>query len=104
MTFFKKDLFGTFLGNWISILDSDTLDSFGFLDSHGFLRFFACFGDFRHRVTQPRVVRVASHGPSPISEQENIVSSGASRFPVRHFRDQNDPHPQLGMRDAGSIQ
>ena len=28
--------------------------------------------------------------------QENIVSSGASRFPVRHFRDQNDPHPCLG--------
>lgn len=25
---------------------------------------------------------------------ENIVSSGASRFPVRHFRDQNDPHPR----------
>eukprot|EP00931_Biecheleriopsis_adriatica_P035091 TRINITY_DN20221_c0_g1_i1.p1 TRINITY_DN20221_c0_g1~~TRINITY_DN20221_c0_g1_i1.p1 ORF type:complete len:649 (-),score=152.41 TRINITY_DN20221_c0_g1_i1:64-1986(-) len=25
---------------------------------------------------------------------ENIVSSGASRFPVRHYRDQNDPHPR----------
>ncbi|CAE8587663.1 unnamed protein product, partial [Polarella glacialis] len=25
---------------------------------------------------------------------ENILSSGASRFPVRHFRDQNDPHPR----------
>lgn len=30
--------------------------------------------------------------------QENIVSSGASRFPVRHFRDQNDTHPCLGWK------
>lgn len=34
---------------------------------------------------------------------ENIVSSGASRFPVRHFRDQNDPHPWLGRRVSVSV-
>lgn len=33
--------------------------------------------------------------------QENIVSSGASRFPVRHFRDPNDPHPSLGCANSG---
>lgn len=37
--------------------------------------------------------------PPPV--QENIVSSGASRFPVRHFRDPNDPHPSLGS--AGGV-
>jgi len=25
---------------------------------------------------------------------ENLISSGGSRFPVRHFRDQDDPHPR----------
>mmetsp|Transcript_83646 Transcript_83646/g.187050 ORF Transcript_83646/g.187050 Transcript_83646/m.187050 type:complete len:482 (+) Transcript_83646:141-1586(+) len=25
---------------------------------------------------------------------ENLISSGASRFPVRHYRDQDDPHPR----------
>ena len=36
--------------------------------------------------------------------QENIVSSGASRFPVRHFRDQNDPHPCLGWKRRSALQ
>mmetsp|Transcript_93318 Transcript_93318/g.273175 ORF Transcript_93318/g.273175 Transcript_93318/m.273175 type:complete len:635 (+) Transcript_93318:95-1999(+) len=25
---------------------------------------------------------------------ENLISSGASRFPVRHYRDEDDPHPR----------
>lgn len=25
---------------------------------------------------------------------ENLIASGASRFPVRHYRDQDDPHPR----------
>eukprot|EP00928_Gymnodinium_smaydae_P028953 TRINITY_DN21944_c0_g1_i1.p1 TRINITY_DN21944_c0_g1~~TRINITY_DN21944_c0_g1_i1.p1 ORF type:complete len:645 (+),score=158.40 TRINITY_DN21944_c0_g1_i1:138-2072(+) len=32
----------------------------------------------------------------PITQMslENLIASGASRFPVRHYRDQNDPHPR----------
>ena len=44
---------GRFLGNWISILDSDTLDSFGFLDSWGFASNTNVAGRGTHNVKDP---------------------------------------------------
>eukprot|EP00927_Polykrikos_kofoidii_P079259 TRINITY_DN76044_c0_g1_i1.p1 TRINITY_DN76044_c0_g1~~TRINITY_DN76044_c0_g1_i1.p1 ORF type:complete len:631 (-),score=142.80 TRINITY_DN76044_c0_g1_i1:39-1931(-) len=46
-----------------------------------------------------RGTAVGTLGPfelDPITRMslENLISSGASRFPVRHYRDQDDPHPR----------
>ena len=59
---FQKDLFGTFFGE-LDIYPG--FWHFGFIWILGFSWFFACFGDFRHRVTGHPAFRVASHGPSP---------------------------------------
>lgn len=72
---------GRFLGNWISILDSDTLDSFGFLDSHGFLHVLAIFGT-GSRVTQPLGWLPMVHRPLGTGEHRVVGRLALSGAPL----------------------
>eukprot|EP00930_Biecheleria_cincta_P046083 TRINITY_DN31781_c0_g1_i1.p1 TRINITY_DN31781_c0_g1~~TRINITY_DN31781_c0_g1_i1.p1 ORF type:complete len:640 (+),score=144.49 TRINITY_DN31781_c0_g1_i1:67-1986(+) len=51
-------------------------------------------GHSRHLGVAQAVIGPFELDPITRMSLENIVVSGASRFPVRHFRDPNDPHPR----------